>query len=134
MPNGKMLERTGKAPLRMMESHRIGKYSSGGQPEPLRWYEAELFLTPSKKYVCQIIGETRWKGEVNYAVAEVFENGPDLAVWLEGLTPWAWFPGFPPGTQFDEKRRRMESDLKSQFAKLITEILKDAPDSAIEIS
>lgn len=133
MPNGLIIERTGKAPLKIMQCNRIGKYSSGNR-DKTRWYDAELFQTPSGKYVCMIHALTKWEGESDYVVAEPCEDGRALAAWLESLTPWAWFPGYPPGTQFEEKRKRLEADLKGQFARLVTEILADAPDSAIEIA
>ena len=134
MDNELIIERTGKPALKILKGEKVASYTTRDHEKISRWFEAELYRTGSGKYVCMIKSATTWPNENQRNVAEPFEDGSALAAWLDGLTPWTWFLGFPPGDQFIPKQKRLVEELKGQYARLVTEILKAVPESAIEVS
>ena len=121
------LTRTGNTPLKfqgqLIARSRPARDEGKKAKDLPRWNEVALYRTKAGQWVVAISYCTEWRGEHGRHLAVVV---PDLAAVVKTMQeydPVAHLSGFPPGEHFEARQRRVEEDLRHQYAALVTEVL-----------
>lgn len=128
------LTRTGAAPLRFqgrLIAENDGERQAGSEHN--RWHELAIYQTSGGRYVVRIAFCTRWEGELHHDIAEIVDAGKDtggdhdhaetVAEILQSYDPMAHVGGYPSGTGYEDRQRRLDRDIRARYAAQVSEIL-----------
>lgn len=117
------LPRTGNRPVTFPGEELAAAHS--GDHDANRWHELTLYRHADGRYILAVAYHTQWQGEHDHAAVYVAGDADDLAAQTQHIDPMEHVMGFPPGKQFDERRERLEKDLRTRFAVALGEILAE---------
>ncbi|WP_447978134.1 hypothetical protein [Candidatus Nitrospira bockiana] len=123
------LPRTGQAPL-AFEGEELarsdGRWANG--VEQNRWHTLAVYRTDGGNYVLAIHYRTQWQGEQHDDRAIVLgQDAHRLAEELERYDPTTVVQGFPPGSQYAEKQRRLLESIERRYRQQVSELLSKVP-------
>lgn len=123
------IPRSGQAPLQFT-GNQIWTSNSHDTHGPCRsrWHELFAYDTKDGQFVLAIAFFTKWQGEHNRTHAWVCASLGDLCRRLAEFDPFADLIGFPPGAQFDAKRKHTEKCLRQCWEGAVSELLDEFPE------
>jgi ssRNA-specific RNase YbeY (16S rRNA maturation enzyme) len=105
------LKRTGDASLEF-KGEMLGTKTSRNKQGDTRWYEATIYRTKGGCLVMQVVFHTTADAELDHYFAKV--TSPDrIANDFRGYDTMTNVLGFPPGEQFAQEQRRLETELRA---------------------
>jgi len=119
------LPRTGQAPLRF--SGELLRKADGERlagRERNRWHEIDIYAL-ADGYAVAIRYRTKWQGELYHDLAEVVQQGGDVARVLAEYDPLAHLGGFPSGPAYAERQAKLEAEVRAVYEALVSEVLAD---------
>lgn len=123
--------RTGDAPLRF-RGEQIAEASSSGQGfRQNRWHELALYKL-EEGYVVVIGFRTNWQGEGGADLAQRCTDFRELRGVLTAYDPTADYDGFPAGDHYQDKQRRLDSEIKRGYDHAVSELLSEFPEEIDE--
>jgi hypothetical protein len=120
------LPRTGDSPLRFdgeIIAEAGGKQFAGREQNRYHCLALYRVAGHDRQYVLSIAYHTDWQGESHRDTVHVCDSPEDVRRVLREYEPVREGVGFPPGDQYADRQRRLESQIREQYDACVSEIL-----------
>jgi hypothetical protein len=90
-----------------------------------RFHAIDLYDHADGGYVGELRWRTQWQGESENVQIRDFDTVEEFVEWLNTVDPIEHLQGFPSGVHFQEKQRKLETQVISDWKILSGKILSD---------
>ena len=120
-----VLERSGDSQLVLTDAEEIaaGDSRHARGREANRWHEVGIYRRTDGSYAISIAYRTQWEGELDRHWVEMAAGPAEVRAALRAVNPCGELLGYPPGPAYQEKRTRLEADLRQRWEALVSEVL-----------